>query len=164
MKVYQENLEALVSLMCEGREFNKDNLWETFEKAAEQCLKSLEKEILIDRFGLLDGKYKSLAKVGDKLHLTRERVRQLESTAIQKLRKTDNANLFLKDKVIELSIDKIAMSNRTYHALKRANIKNITELSFYTLDEIWNFQGVWIEVFKEIIKLMFRFNVRPKED
>ena len=45
-----------------------------------------EKEILIERFGLNDGIQKSLEQVGEIVGLTRERVRQLEITALNKMR------------------------------------------------------------------------------
>ncbi len=45
-----------------------------------------EKDILIKRFGLDNGVQKSLEQVGDLVGLTRERVRQIEISAITKLR------------------------------------------------------------------------------
>jgi RNA polymerase primary sigma factor len=47
------------------------------------------------RFGLDDGAPASLKQIGDKFHLSRERVRQLESRALKKLTK-----LFRKDKEV----------------------------------------------------------------
>jgi RNA polymerase nonessential primary-like sigma factor len=46
-----------------------------------------EQRILSLRFGLEDGKEKSLAQIGQKLNLSRERVRQLESRALDHLRR-----------------------------------------------------------------------------
>ncbi len=46
-----------------------------------------QQEVLSLRFGLQDGKELSLAKVGKKLNLSRERVRQLEHQALAQLRK-----------------------------------------------------------------------------
>jgi len=46
-----------------------------------------EKEVLDMRFGLADGKPKTLAEVALKLNISRERVRQIEETALKKLRK-----------------------------------------------------------------------------
>jgi RNA polymerase nonessential primary-like sigma factor len=50
-------------------------------------LTELQREVLILRFGLDGGKGLSLAKVGEKLHLSRERVRQLETQALTHLRR-----------------------------------------------------------------------------
>jgi RNA polymerase primary sigma factor len=45
-----------------------------------------EKEILDMRFGLADGKYYTLADIANKLNLSRERIRQIEEEALNKLR------------------------------------------------------------------------------
>lgn len=50
-------------------------------------LTSQQREVLTLRFGLEDGKERSLAKVGQQLNLSRERVRQLERQALDHLRR-----------------------------------------------------------------------------
>ncbi len=50
-------------------------------------LTSQQREVLTLRFGLEDGKERSLAKVGQELNLSRERVRQLERQALDHLRR-----------------------------------------------------------------------------
>ncbi len=45
-----------------------------------------EREVLELRFGLVDGVYHSLEEVSEKFGLTRERIRQIESSALRKLR------------------------------------------------------------------------------
>lgn len=45
-----------------------------------------ERNIIISRFGLLDGKAKTLEKVGQQYNVTRERIRQIEAKALRKLR------------------------------------------------------------------------------
>ncbi|NGX39815.1 MAG: RNA polymerase sigma factor SigA [Chlamydiae bacterium] len=45
-----------------------------------------EKTVLIERFGLLDGKPKTLEEVGMRFKVTRERVRQIEAKALRKMR------------------------------------------------------------------------------
>jgi RNA polymerase primary sigma factor len=55
----------------------------------ESALRSLverEKEVLILRFGLLDGVQRTLEEVGRHLKVTRERIRQIEEKALRKLR------------------------------------------------------------------------------
>lgn len=49
-------------------------------------LSDKEKEVIIKRFGFDDGVQKSLDQVGKSMGLTRERARQLEITALKKLR------------------------------------------------------------------------------
>jgi len=48
------------------------------------------------RFGLLDGKPRTLEEVGKEFDVTRERIRQIESKAIKKLR-SPNRSKKLKD-------------------------------------------------------------------
>ena len=45
-----------------------------------------ERRIVILRFGLEDGKYRTLEEVGQEFGITRERIRQIESKALRKLR------------------------------------------------------------------------------
>ena len=47
-----------------------------------------QQEVIKLRFGLLDGQALTLAKVGDVLNISRERVRQIEREALTKLRKS----------------------------------------------------------------------------
>ena len=46
-----------------------------------------QQEVLSLRFGLGDGQSLTLAKIGDRLNISRERVRQIEREALTKLRK-----------------------------------------------------------------------------
>lgn len=46
-----------------------------------------QREVLALRFGLEDGQEMTLAKIGDRLNISRERVRQIEREALTKLRK-----------------------------------------------------------------------------
>jgi RNA polymerase nonessential primary-like sigma factor len=46
-----------------------------------------QREVLSLRFGLVDGQSMTLAKIGDRLNISRERVRQIEREALTKLRK-----------------------------------------------------------------------------
>ncbi|WP_107670319.1 RNA polymerase sigma factor, RpoD/SigA family [Cyanothece sp. BG0011] len=50
-------------------------------------LTSQQKEVIALRFGLLDGQPLTLAKIGSRLNISRERVRQIEREALSKLRK-----------------------------------------------------------------------------
>ena len=56
----------------------------------EQLMEALtpqQREVLTLRFGLRDGQALTLAKIGDRLNISRERVRQIEREALTKLRK-----------------------------------------------------------------------------
>jgi len=61
-----------------------------------QALSSLdpkEKETVIMRFGLDDGRIKTLGEIGQKLKLTNERVRQIEIKALRKLKQTSRSQV-----------------------------------------------------------------------
>ena len=62
--------------------------------AALDTLTAREKLVLQLRFGLGHSHQHTLAEVGEQLQISRERVRQIENEALQKLRKLDGDRLF----------------------------------------------------------------------
>ena len=54
-------------------------------------LNDREREVLIMRFGLADGRMRTLEEVGSHFKVTRERIRQLETKALAKLRHPDKS-------------------------------------------------------------------------
>ena len=54
-------------------------------------LSEKERFILINRFGLLDRKTKTLEELGKILGFSKERIRQIEGEALKKLRKSSAA-------------------------------------------------------------------------
>ena len=59
----------------------KEQIKEVMESLTER-----EKRVLILRFGLIDGKTRTLEEVGKEFNVTRERIRQIEAKALRKMR------------------------------------------------------------------------------
>jgi RNA polymerase primary sigma factor len=58
-------------------------------ESVEEALDSLnerERDVLKLRFGLVDGRARTLEEVGKEFNVTRERIRQIEAKALRKLR------------------------------------------------------------------------------
>lgn len=64
-----------------GYSILKDMMGEVLETLTDR-----ERKVLIQRFGLLDGKPKTLEEVGLEFNVTRERIRQIEAKALRKMR------------------------------------------------------------------------------
>lgn len=76
-----EDQEALEPIDAAAREMLREQV-----KNALAVLSDREREVLELRFGLVDGKDHTLEEVGQYFNVTRERVRQIESKALRKLR------------------------------------------------------------------------------
>jgi RNA polymerase primary sigma factor len=68
--------ESLVTLQLENEEMS-----DLFER----CLSAREQEVLTLRYGLADGEARTLGETGREVGVSRERVRQIEKRALQKL-------------------------------------------------------------------------------
>jgi RNA polymerase primary sigma factor len=65
-----------------------------------EILNDREKKIITQRFGFNGGKRKTLEEVGEKLGVTRERIRQLQNIALSKLRRA----LSQKERPVEITV------------------------------------------------------------
>lgn len=68
----------------------RERLWEILGQ-----LKPKEREVIIWRFGLRDNRFRTLEEVGEMFGVTRERIRQIEKRALDKLRKRLKREEFL---------------------------------------------------------------------
>lgn len=76
-----EDVEALEPMDAAAREMLRESV-----KNALAVLSERERQVLELRFGLADGKDHTLEEVGQYFNVTRERIRQIESKALRKLR------------------------------------------------------------------------------
>ncbi|MFC2044372.1 RNA polymerase sigma factor RpoD [Chloroflexota bacterium] len=76
-----EDRNALPPLDAASKQLLKSQLDEALS-----CLTSRERRVLILRFGLEDGRSRTLEEVGQEFNVTRERIRQIEAKALRKLR------------------------------------------------------------------------------
>jgi RNA polymerase primary sigma factor len=66
-------------------------------REALRSLSERERMVLVLRFGLMDGRERTLAEVSKELGVTRERVRQIEGKALRKLRQPARRRLLPMD-------------------------------------------------------------------
>jgi RNA polymerase primary sigma factor len=78
---FLEDTECESPAEATGYSILKDKMNEVLETLTER-----EKKVLMQRFGLSDGKPKTLEEVGLQFGVTRERIRQIEAKAIRKMR------------------------------------------------------------------------------
>lgn len=79
-----------VTLSPENHSMNND-LTNSIQRAIDSLLNDKEKEIIIRRFGLFGGEAETLDKIGLSFGLTRERIRQIETKAKQKIIRSGHA-------------------------------------------------------------------------
>lgn len=89
-KLSEDSSEELQDIMAdESKDTISEILHEDNKVTVEKYLKILtdrEKEIIIHRFGLYNEERKTLEEISEKFDLTRERIRQLETFALNKLK------------------------------------------------------------------------------
>ena len=64
----------------------KDKIKEVLSSFAER-----DRQVIVERFGLAEGKPKTLEEVGIPLKVTRERVRQIEAKVLSRMRQPEYA-------------------------------------------------------------------------
>lgn len=79
-----------------GKDFSDGLFYEQFRNAVfnGEVLTDREKMVIAYRFGYVDGKTHTLEFVGEKLNVTRERVRQIEAKALRKLKNNRQIKAF----------------------------------------------------------------------
>ncbi len=79
-----------------GKDFSDGLFYEQFRNTVfnSGILNEREKIVIAYRFGYVDGRTHTLEEVGQKLNVTRERIRQIESKALRKLRNNRQVKTF----------------------------------------------------------------------
>ena len=90
--ISQQDFTATIESLSNGQKL-QFNLGEVLEDLF-MVLKEKEKDVIIKRFGLDNSSKKTLEAIGQEYSITRERVRQIENVALNKLRRVlPNTNL-----------------------------------------------------------------------
>ncbi len=75
---------------------------EVISEILNRTLNPREAQVIILRYGLIDGTEYTLADIGDKLRISRERVRQIEVEAIEKIKKSDESKDLFRELLQEV--------------------------------------------------------------
>lgn len=112
-------------------------------------LEKRQREILTERFGFKDGERKTLQAIGDSFGITRERVRQIESQGLEKL----------KSRLTKEQAAKLIEPAKNYlvsaGGLRRDDLF-IQDLKYLTVEENWP------KFFDRKLKFIFILNGEPK--
>lgn len=98
LKEDDSNSNSIINLIPDEHTTEDEYFDEELKTILDMCLNALtdkEREVLKLRFGLDDGVSHTLEYVGKKYGVTRERARQIENKAIQKLRSTSRKKMFV---------------------------------------------------------------------
>lgn len=85
-KAEEELVCSFVDTSTSPEEYACENLLKEEIKRALDTLTDRERKVLILRYGLFDGRERTLEEVGREFNVTRERIRQIETKALRKLK------------------------------------------------------------------------------
>ena len=134
-------------------------------KLFEKCnLSEREREILMLRYGFNDEKSMSLAQIGEKYNLTRERVRQIEAKAINKIRSSDYIEEFVDYmQSPKTTLESMRDFRRKYQNTRKRRMwysKSIYEyFNDYSREDVDKVLSTLTEEDKELIKKRFEGNL-----
>ncbi len=83
--VLDENTTDEARLAAVSEQATENSIRDAVRQSLKYLLKN-ERRVIDMRYGLTDGKIRTLEEIGSALNLTRERVRQIEAKALRKLR------------------------------------------------------------------------------
>ena len=110
-------------------------------------LKEREKDVIVQRYGLFGNQPKTLEQIAVQYHVTKERIRQIEKKALNKLKHPNNASILR-----EYSNDGLQKKEYTYDkAVKDNNKKSQQHIHVKTIEEIemQNYYGAY-EYFEKL--------------
>lgn len=90
----------------DGSNFEDQFAMKEFVESLPNKLNSRELDIITSRFGLNGDKRLTLEEIGEKYHLTRERVRQIEHKALRRLRNDRSVRAFCPDDIDLKKLDR----------------------------------------------------------
>ncbi|MBD0346123.1 MAG: sigma-70 family RNA polymerase sigma factor [Coleofasciculus sp. Co-bin14] len=98
-------------------------------------LTSREREVMRMRYGLDDGREKALQEIGDKLNLSRERIRQIQVKAFRKLRDS-NRRRILERNIRPEKLYSVQRENPTCKQIQPIQVKTLTRLDTLESDSV----------------------------
>lgn len=99
-------------------------------------LSDRERRIIVMRFGLDDGRIKTLEEVRKEFGITKERVRQIESKTLVKLRKNEKLNSYYKSNHIHNS-PKISELTYVRELISKCDLSILNEAEFQVINLIY---------------------------
>jgi RNA polymerase primary sigma factor len=102
-------------------------------------LTSREREVMRMRYGFDDGGEKALQEIGDKLNLSRERIRQIQEKAFDKLGDS-NRRRILERNLCPEKLYSVQRQNPTYKQIQPIQVKTLTRLDTLESDSVINGQ------------------------
>lgn len=97
IRCIQDNYVYDVESIISNTNVENEAIFSEMQNAINDVLETLterEAKVLRERYGLIDGRSKTLEEVGKNFHLSRDRIRQIEAKALRKLRNPSRSKKF----------------------------------------------------------------------
>ncbi len=151
-----------------------------------ETLNEREVQVLMMRFGLSNGNFKTYGEVGNNFNVTKERVRQIEAKAIRKLCHPTRKDLILFNAAMSgipsavewlklktestaktdtnISIDSLGFSVRNYYCLMRSGLTTLDSLLNLSQEDLLKIEDLDRNGIDQIISLQKKYSNENSEE